>query len=279
MADPQETHFTERISSYGFFFIISGVLGFFGFNNYAPYSYLAFSSPDSLQSFFNPDFSWFSIVFLWNISTLAVSIRLFRIRDEMNNPHFSRFGLMIMVSAILSLTITLGLFILSLLPTMYFNNLESIGIGYIAVNYISQILQIIAWISLFLIGRKNKTELGKDIKLNFGSTPIIFILGNLIAIGALTVSLTATSILNTGDFALADYLAMIGTYIYFGWVGLNLIGNMIVGIKILTKPSSGTKKSFATKQVKVKKAKVSCPVCRYTIYEGQNTCPNCGNRI
>jgi hypothetical protein len=292
MSETQKTHFTERIANLGILFIISGLLSFFGFNNYAPYSYFAFKAPVLTRSFWFGNLAWFLPVIIWSLFPMILSIRLFRIQSEMNNPLYKRFSIFFMVSCIIQFLIPLilmSLYISSFYvasdaeylpdPEMYFPTIAYIGLGYIAVTFIVQLLQIIAWIHLFILCRKDSSGLGKDIQINFGGAPVIFILSNLVSIGGLTISTIATFSLIAENLTQADFLTMIGTYISFGWFGLNLLGKVLIGIRIFIKPSSRIAKSVDSKKIVVKKVLKSCPVCRNTIYEGETMCKNCGYRI
>ncbi len=280
MSETQESHFTERISNLGIIFLISALMSFFGFNNYAPFSYFTLLSDDPMQAFFNPDISWYVFVIIWSVFPLTISIRLFRYSYEIQHTKYRNFGLLLMVSNIINFLMFLTLMILSLsVPwSIYYPYQVEIGIGYLVINTVIQTLQIIAWFTLYIICKKEKSNLSKDIQLNFGGIPMLLIIANVIFIGAMATSFTATVLLYTSSIQWTLF-TMIGTYASLAWVLFTTIGNLVIGIRILNKPTSGAEKILVTKKVEIKKVKLSCPVCRNTIYEGQTMCTNCGYRI
>lgn len=282
--EKQETQFTERMSNFGFFFLISGLLTFFGLQNYAPFSYFAYLEfPDVLQSFFNPAFSWFVFVIVWILFPLSIAFRFIRINKEIENSQYKRFSILFLVSVVLQFLSIIVLLSLSFLPwSLYYAKQTEIGMGYLSANLVVQILQIIAWGIFYNLSCKTDTDLGKDIQLNFGGVPILFLIGNVIAIGAYVISYISSTFFLTGNPVLLPtsiLLAMLGTYVHFGWIGFTMLGNIIVGIRILNKPTEKVPKTFASRRVQTNKVKQSCPICRYTIYEGQDSCPNCGYRV
>jgi hypothetical protein len=286
MSNPakKETQFTERMANYGFLFLISGLLTFFGLQNYAPFSFFAFEEPMNLNetSFFFADFSWCVIVLLYLLIPLSIASRFIYINKEIQNSKYKLFSIFYFVSVMLQFLSVLLIFVVSFVPSYYFPNITAIGMVYLSVNTIVQVFQIIAWLIFYNLSRKRDTELGKEMEMNFGGVPIIFIIGNFIALGSYAISYVSSSFILSGNpifFPNALMLAKLGTYVFFGWIGFTMLGNIIAGIRILNKPKEKTAKSFASQRLKVKKVKQSCPVCRDNIYEGQNICSNCGYRI
>jgi len=280
MSELQEVQFNQRITNSGFLFIISGISTFFALNNYAPYSYFAEQEPISPQdSFFNPTLLWYTFVLLHYIFLLAVAVRFFSINKEIKDLRYLRFSILFLLSVSLSFSIIIVLFILGLMPvTVYIPYRTEIGLGYLVVNIGAQIIQIVAWIIFYKIGRDRSTQLGKDVYLNFMSTPIFLIIADLIALGAYVISFIASGLVLSGlDPTPFD---MIGTLVHFGWIIITTLVYFAIGIRILNKPSIIVEKSHPTsKYIEIKKVRLSCPNCHESIFEDQKVCYNCGYRI
>lgn len=280
--------FNERFSTLGYFFLLYGILSFFGYNNYAPYSLFY----DRFEVFFFiPSFSyWFILVMVTHGLFLTFLLRMRKISGEMEDVGFSKFSTLFLIGGLLVVLAAVAEFVYSLFPITYLENYKLtawVGIIYSVLLSIGCIIQIIAYIQVYTYGKKGETKVAKSLNKRFGKGPIFLIIGNAIAIISYVLSIVGgvfiikepfqTSfppIFSVFDFALWAPLLQIG------WVVINTIAYIAIGSNIINRSASGKEKSFATaKQTKVKKAKQSCPVCRNTIYEGQNTCKNCGYRF
>ncbi|TFG18528.1 MAG: hypothetical protein EU530_09045 [Promethearchaeota archaeon] len=280
--------FNERFSTLGYFFLLYGILSFFGFNNYAPYSifYIRFE-----VFFFIPSFSyWIILVMVTHGLFLTFILRMRMISNEMDDEGFSKFSKFLLIGGSLVITAVVIEFGFSLFPLASLDNFKMtawIGIVYSVVLSIGCLLQIIAYLQVYAYGEKGETEIAKIMKKRFGKAPLFIVIGNVIAIISYVLSIVGgvfiirepfqnpfPPIFNTFDFALW------APFLQIGWVIINSIAYIIIGSNIINTSSFDKKKSYTiAKQEKVKKISQSCPVCRNSIYEGQKTCRNCGYRI
>ncbi|MBN2154645.1 MAG: hypothetical protein JW776_01195 [Candidatus Lokiarchaeota archaeon] len=280
--------FKERLTSVGALFIIYGLLSFFGLNNYCPYSYFYLRLE---IGFFQPKIVWFVFVLITNIFLIIICLRLYRIGKETNDNGFSRFTMIYLISGFTIVLFVIVNLIYSFFPVEFLEEefvkiTATAGMIYSVLLILAYLIQNIAWIGLYKYYKTVDNNVTKILRIEFGGIPIIIVIGNLIAIISSIIGFIG------GIFILRELLptsypaafmqfdmAAWATYSSFGWILLNMIGYTVLGLRIINKPSLKTEKPLVSQRRDVKIAKQSCPICRNTIYEGQNICSNCGYRF
>ncbi len=282
--------FSKRISTLGVLFIVNGILSFFSFNNYSPYSFFYYHKN---IEFFQPKIIWFSLVIISNIIPIILSFRMKKLSKDTGDKDFSRFVLLFLISSLITILYILVVLAYSFFPAVYIEEPEiyirytaGVGIIYSVISIAAFLSYIVTWAKLYSYYKNTDNELTKLLKIQFGAIPFLLILGYVVAIissgiGAAGAYFIVSDIMATlpVPFFATFNAPLLATITSLVWVGTTSLGFIVMGIRMRNKPLDESEQTFASQQKATKVARQSCPNCLHTIYEGQTTCSNCGYRI